>query len=341
MRNGQILCVLALIGSAACTPGLQQASHTPSPAATSPRAIGYPSASPSAATDSTLTCRLPVISPTTSAEPVPGGWIYFPGGQFIRDPASLPGRLLGHVPSYDIAIGGWVPVELKNVAPDGATYVLHGDPSLPKPSGFYIADAATGTRKLILAADGPPQAPASWDVIDFASAGIYLSSNGIKTVPGLWLLDPHNGSVSLVEGSHYWSTIAVGSAWAVDPTGGTTAETQTYKVYRLDLRTREVSTWYQGPTPIRLLSPTPDGDLLVAFGPYGSERLELLAAPNQLVQVALPPDLPFVPISYAYLAHPGVWLPLPAGGIALYMKGEGVKIMTRSTNVFDVAGGCW
>src|ERR1700730_5685165 len=336
MRNGQILCVMALFVSAGCTLGPQQAAHPPSSTPSS-HTIGYPSASPSAA--SSLTCRLPVLSPTTSTEPVPVGWIYFPDGQFVRDPASLPGRLQTHVPSYDIAISDWVPVELKNVAPDGASYVLHADPSLPKPSGFYIADATTGTRKLILAADGPPQAPASWDVVDYASAGIYLSSNGIKTVPGLWLLDPHTGKVILVEGSHYWSMAAVGAAWALDPPFGASAAS--YNVYRLDLRTHEVSTWYKSSTPVRLLSPTPDGDVLIAYGAYGSEQVELLAAPNQRVPITPRLGFEFVPITTGYLAHPGVWLPLPAGRLPLYMKGEGVQVRTRSANVFDVAGGSW
>ena len=59
--------------------------------------------------DPTLRCRLPVISPTTPGVP-PGGWITFRGGGFERDPASLPGRLNAHVPSYDRAIRAWLPV---------------------------------------------------------------------------------------------------------------------------------------------------------------------------------------------------------------------------------------
>src|SRR6202035_2344133 len=133
---------------------------------------------------STLSCRLPVISPTTASDPVPGGWITFPGGRFERDPATLPIRLNAHVPSYDRAITGWLPVEYRYVAPSGTSYVLTQDASIPDPSAFYLIDVKTGTRRKVLSGDGPPQAPGSWTVVDFASAGIYLWSAGIQTVPG-------------------------------------------------------------------------------------------------------------------------------------------------------------
>src|SRR5579872_1963898 len=166
--------------TAAATAGHPSGSAPTTPAST---ATYSPSVSSSPGEASTLSCRLPVISPTTGAEP-PGGWISFPGGQFTRDPASLPGRLQSHVPSYDRAIGRWVPVEANNVAPDGATYILHGDSSLPT-NGFYLVDARTGVRRLVLSADGPPQALGSWTVVQYASEGVYLWSTGIATVPGL------------------------------------------------------------------------------------------------------------------------------------------------------------
>jgi hypothetical protein len=36
-----------------------------------------------------------------------------------------------------------------------------------------------------------------------------------------------------------------------------------------------------------------------------------------------------------------VWLALLGGGLALYTARDGVRIMTRQPDIFDVAGGCW
>jgi hypothetical protein len=310
------------------TPPSSVSAQSPSPVSTQ---------SPSRPTGvaSTLNCRLPVISPTSSADPAPGGWITFPGGQFTRDPASLPGRLQSHVPSYDRAIGRWVPVEFNNVAPDGASYVLHGDSSL-ETNGFYLADARTGMRRLVLAADGPPQAQGSWTVIQYASVGVYMWSAGMRTVPGLWLLDPLTSTVRLVDGSHYWEMIGGGAAWAIDPPLG--APASTYTVFRLDLATGGVTTWYQTNTPVSLLSPTPDGDVLITYGDRSSAQLGLVTASSQLVPLGALARIYLG--TQGYMSSPGVWIPLQPGGLALYLKGGGVTIMAASPNIFSVAGDC-
>ena len=315
-------CCLTLVLIIGCGPeGSSQARQTPSVSA-------------AASSAATLACRLPVISPTRDIADPPGGWINFPNGDFIRDPASLSARLFPfHVPSYDRASKRWLPVESRYVAPDGNSYILNNDPSVN--GGFYLVDVKTGTRKFLLSGDGPPQAPGSWTIVKYANEGIYLWSAGISTVPGLWLLDPTNGAVRLVDGSHYWSAVARGVAWALDPPNGATATI--YRIYRLDLKSGEVSTWYDGTTPIRLLSPTPDGDLLVSYGEYGSGMLERVTSPNRLVAEASP-DFPQV--FEAYMTAPGVWMPVLPGGLALYERGVGARIVTRSPLIFNVAGGC-
>lgn len=306
-----------------------------SPTATAPRSpASTPSTTPLRIASS-LNCRLPVISPTTTTDPVPGGWITFPGGRFERDPASLPGRLEAHVPSYDRAIGSWVPVEYNNVAPDGATYILHGDSSLPT-NGFYLVDSRSGTRRLILSADGPPQAPGSWTVVRYASDGIYLWSAGMLTVPGLWLLDPLTGNVRLIDGSRYWQTVGGGAAWAIDPPHSGAAST--YTVYRLDLATHQVNTWYQTTTVLSLLSPTADGGVLITYGEGSAAQVGLIAESNQLVPLGAPSRIYIG--TEGYLSSPGVWIPLQPGGIALYVKGEGLSIMSSSPSIFSVAGDC-
>ena len=179
-RKNAVLCCLVMVCLTGCTSGSTGSLQTQKPTAT--------------ASPTSLSCRLPVISPYTPGVP-PGGWITFPGGQFERDPASAANRLNAHVPSYDRAITAWVPVEYRYVAPSGDSYILTNDASLPDASAFYLVDVRTGTRRLVLG-DGPPQAPGSWMVVNFAIAGVYLWSAGIQTVPGLWLLDPEDGSGS-------------------------------------------------------------------------------------------------------------------------------------------------
>jgi len=325
MNMEAVGCLLALVLTAACGGGLGPvtASQTPS----GPVVTGTPTS---------LKCRLPVDSPTTSSTEPLGGWITFPTGDFARDPESLAGRLPPHAPSYDRPLSRWVPVEHQYLSPDGTSYILHNDASLPKPNDFYVVDVKTGTRKFVLSGDGPPQAPASWTVVTYATEGVYLWSTGLQTIPGLWLLDPTQGTVRLIDGSHYWGAVANGAAWAIDPPFGGTAST--YRIFRLDLISGAVATWYEGNTPVGLVAPTPDADVLVSLGQNGSGRLQLLSSPNQPVPLGVPSDFPQV--YDAYLATPGVWLPLAQDGLALYEKGQGVRIVTRSVSVARVAGDC-
>jgi hypothetical protein len=241
------------------------------------------------------------------------------------------------VPSYDRAIRAWLPVEYRYVAPSGGSYILTGDPSLSDASGFYLVDVKTATRRLVLDGSGPPQAPGSWSVVDYAGAGVYLWSAGIETIPGLWLLDPATGKVRLIDGSHYWRMVAGGVAWALDPQGPGPGGKQA--IYRLDMATGRVARWYETDSAISMLSPDPDGHVLVVVGDDSQPRLGLLVGPDQFQRLALPPDFPGV--SDGYLRHPGVWLALRGGGLALYTATDGVRIMTRSPDIFDVAGGCW
>lgn len=230
-----------------------------------------------------------------------------------------------------------MPVEFNDVAPNGGTYILHGDQSL-ETNGFYLVDARTGARHLVLSADGPPQAQASWTVVRYTRDGVYLWSVGIATIPGLWLLDPKAGTVRLVDGSHYWGMVDGGFAWALDPPfGGSPGSI--YTVYRLDLATGQVSTWYHTNVAMSLLSPTPDGGVLIVYGevPSTSSRLGLIAAPDQLVSLGA---LPIYVGTQGFLSFPGIWIPLQPGGLALYIGGRGVAIMTQSPAIFNVAGDC-
>jgi len=168
-----------------------------------------------------------------------------------------------------------------------------------------------------------------------------------KAVPGLWLLDPQTGMVTLINGQYYWRIVSGGSAWALDPWSGPDnygfppSRTGGYKVYRLDLRTGQVSTWFSSKTPIQLLSGTPDGGLLINYGVYDKPRLAVVGGPGLLSTIALPADFPSV--WDARSTRPGVWIGL-YGALTLYVKGEGVRIMARNldaSGLYYAAGGCW
>ena len=289
----------------------------------------------------TLRCRLPITASYNPGEP-PGGWLTFPGAKFVRDPASTRFRSGYHGPSYDRAIGAWVPVEYEYVSPDGASYVLYHDATTAVPNALYIVDARTGSRRLMPTA----QTFTEWQlVLDYASEGIYLAAPGwgmAQPTPGLWLMRPNTGVIELVNQDHVWFKVAGGAAWSIEPW---TAGAASYKVYRLDLRTRQVATWYETKTAIRPLSPTAEGGLMVIYGQVGSYHIAVIPAPRTYVPLKVPADFK---VGEAHLARPGVWLGL-TDGIALYTKAEGIRVMAHTTGTFpnggtwfmDAAGGCW
>jgi hypothetical protein len=253
--------------------------------------------------------------------------------------------LQAHVPSYDRAIEAWVPVERRYVAPDGASYILTNDPTLKNPHSFYLVNVKTRARRLIPSVTGPTGASGSWQVARYASEGVYLYSGGKRSVPGLWLMNPHTGAVRLIEGSHYWYTVAEGAAWAIEPPFG--QPVKTHKIYRLDLGTRKVSKWYEIDAAVRLLSPGPDGDILIEYGEPESAHLARIAGPNQFVPIDVPPDFPYV--DTAGTAYPGIWIAVPPGGLALLTYGEGLRMMippsmtaggTDYPDLFDFSGDC-
>jgi hypothetical protein len=111
-------------------------------------------------------------------------------------------------------------------------------------------------------------------------------------------------------------------------------------LYRLDLKAGREETWLQANAHINLLAADPDGGALVALvRPDGSEQLGLVSAPGTFQRLDVPLDFPVV--DAAYVQHPGVWLALRGGGLALYTRPPKVQWLTGRDNIFSVAGGCW
>ncbi len=322
-RKPLLICLASVLLSTGCSSG-------PS-VSNAPVQSGSPATTQRARPEPALACRLPINSPAVAGV-APGGFVTFPGGQFNRDPASLRIRLQAHVPSYDKAIQGWLPVEYRNVGPGGDRYILTDEISLPDPSSFYLVDVKSGSRRLLLSS-GASEAPGTWQVIDYATAGVYLGSTGIQPAPGLWLLDPLTGKVRVLDGSHFWSAVAGGVAWGVD----TEASGQEV-LYRLDLVTMEIRSAYQG-TGIGILAADDNGEVLVLIGQGPSAQVIVISGSGKPRAVSLPPGIGR--IDSGYLRHPGIWLALRPSGLALYTRAHGITLMSSTLDVFDVAGGCW
>jgi hypothetical protein len=344
MRNRGTVCFSILIFVAACG---QAVSTSPTPTTTSPTA-SRPSPSPPVAQPYNLTCRLPVVAQTQGG--VERGWITSPGGQYLRDDGAVANFSDGtvanyysteHMPSYDWGVGVWVPAEQEYVSPDGSDYVVQIDSRSKLPTGFYLVDAKTGSKRLIQSAQGPSRG-ISWTLLAYQHEGIYLGALGAAgdaptEVPGLWLLDPGTGSVRLIDQSHIWNEIGGGVAWAVDAPPNAIG---TWTVYWLDLTTGRVNKSYASDDFGGFVAPTPEGDVLVrgrANG--GAERIFRLTTTDQLLPIALPIDFG---LDYGgQVAEPGVWMPF-ATGVALYTKASGLQVMAQSPYglILFPAAGC-
>jgi hypothetical protein len=235
----------------------------------------------------------------------------------VRDPASaieIPNQTL---PSYDWPLKRWVPVDSVNVSPDGSAYLDRG----------YLVDAATGTKRVL------SSTPLPGDIVAFTSEGIYLSNRGIQPAPGLWILDPATGTVRMVHGSERnagWSLVSHGAAWAV----AEFPPSQT--VLRLDLTSGQVTTWYHFPAPGNLQTIDTRGEPIVSL--LGdTSKIGMVTGPEQFSEMRLPVDA-----FDAYLAEPGIWLPLRGRtGIELYTPEKGVRLLSTTAEIIGVAGGCY
>jgi hypothetical protein len=133
------------------------AHSAPPPATSGPVASPAPSGAPVAP----AVCKLPVASGdaptdgrTGDGTPGHGGFVQFPDGSFMGDPASLG--------SYDRFVSRWLPASRATVAPDGTRYAWTDGAVL------HVVDAANG-------ADHPFTMPAPSAVVSFENEGVYVA----------------------------------------------------------------------------------------------------------------------------------------------------------------------
>jgi hypothetical protein len=165
-----------------------------------------------------FSCSLPVTFQQGA------GFVTFPAGILKPDPtatleivdsnqsiyrtASQPqlyGR--GGAVFYDRARSRWVPARREAVSADGARYAYSsGDVNTQK---LHVVEVATGADRVLDLAGFPFIAL----VLDFATAGIYLTSGYEGPPSGLWLVDLNTGSYRKVADVRGVTALSGGFLW--------------------------------------------------------------------------------------------------------------------------------
>jgi hypothetical protein len=165
------------------------------------------------------------IGPTGT---VTGGFIGFPGGNFTADPEGMFTRdqstgtvrwlsnqqpqLIGSLPLlfYDRPMSRWLPTNLAAVYPDRTryAYVTGVDYVSGLKQTVHIVDVSTGSERVFRAPH-----PFGAGISAYTKAGIYLAGVGEASDPGVWLLDPQNGSERLVTNAGVVLAVGNGKAW--------------------------------------------------------------------------------------------------------------------------------
>lgn len=189
-----------------------------------------------------LNCRLPVyVGPPGS-----GGFIVFPGGNFIADPASAvtipspspgespPPQAVGPGPgygygypglSYDRAHSRWLPVPPNWASPDGSRYVH------PSTDAMYVENVVTGATTELGRGH-------SWAVAGLTDQGVYAT---IVNQAGLWLL-PYSGPAKQITTSGFWQFASAAGGFGTVTSAVPQGVANT--IIRVDVNTGAISDWF-------------------------------------------------------------------------------------------------
>jgi hypothetical protein len=290
-------------------------------------------------------CRLPVYA----GPPGSGGFIVFPGGSFIADPASSvaapsptptpasgPGYGYSNPGlSYDRAFSRWLPVPASWVSPDGSRYAFTGS------DGVYVVNVANGTQTEL----GGGQA---WYIVTVQNQGVYAGNPGIA---GLWLL-PFSGSPRQITTTGYWqagtASAAYGTVTSAVPSGASNG------IIRLDLKTGATSDWFARPGTISSVTGFDGkGDPILQVNYIsGGNEIWITISPTTASPIAGIAFSPYNSGGFSANGAPiadshGIWFagnfssPYGGGsatGIALYVAGSGLYWMSSIGG--QLAGAC-
>lgn len=289
-----------------------------------------------------LNCRLPVYAGGSGS----GGFVLFPGANFIADPrsavsppspspaaTSAPPQGAGPGPgygsfglSYDAKHSRWLPVPTNWVAPDGNHYAF------PSGSAIVVVDPASGTQVQL----GQGR---SWGLLKVLDDRVYA---GAGDSPGFWVL-PFSGAPRQVTTVGWWraatATAAFGTPTSAVPQGATE------QVIKLDIASGAATDWFSRPNAsINIVGFDFKGNPLIntQYPDSNGWALWLTTSPTNATVIANSWEYVFIqgaPIADSY----GIWFPVYVQGqnltgIALYVAGSGLYWMASVGG--QLAGAC-
>jgi hypothetical protein len=188
-----------------------------------------------------LSCRLPVYVGQSGS----GGFIVFPGGDFIADPSSgvtypspSPGTPTpspappGYGPpgpnafSYDRTYSRWVPVSRQGLSADGTRYAF------TQAEGIYVVTVSNGDVTEL--GDGRP-----WFILSVGTTGVYAT---VPNSAGLWLLPFSGASPREIITTGYWQAVGGGAAYGTSTSAVPQGTANT--IQRLDLSTNAITNYF-------------------------------------------------------------------------------------------------
>lgn len=361
MRRWVAVLGLSLIACSQ-TPSSPLAGATSSPVQSATPASTQPSPTPSWEPSATpipdlpvtkvdFSCRLPIsISTTAGGNPSENGFLSFPSGAVIIDPAGRGGAY------FDRAFSRWLPVARDAVSPDGAhyTFVDLGDPGV---FNVHVVDVRTG-RDHVLREKGigfsfPPF------LLDYASEGIYIGQAFERIQPGLWLVSPTTGAMRQISkvdtlqvsagGGIFWSG-EINPADANPVFTASSAGTLPDQIDRIDIRSGTQVVWlYQPGKGLALVALDIHGRPLMDVysggtqvppktDPIDHSATELLIALDSQTQRSIYKGQLVESLGGAISDSHGVWFGSPQG-IYLYSDARGLQKVSNQPG--SPANGCF
>lgn len=339
-----ILAVALVALLAGCQPAAQQPAATTSGARPAVTAMATPSLP---ANVLSLNCRLPVLTVKQTPYSYSGGFITFPRGTYLEDPAGIisgvgDGEFAtqarpvlraypdGDPPFYDLAMKRWIPQWSAQTSPDGRTYA-YVTPSLGgTQSTVNVVTVATGAERVLNISPG-------FAVKDFDGRNVYLTQiqawQPVKLEQGVWRMDSatgsfvqlsQQGSVLAVRAPHLW----VGRVDPADPSPPKNSQgSQLFdSIVQVNLTTGTETVWtYRPGEAVSLIGLDRDGHPVVGVthGPDFSgspSTVLLLGAPGDsgtvITNVAVPLSTMQADVGRIWFGSTqGIYLWTPADGL--------------------------
>jgi hypothetical protein len=318
-----------------------------------------PAATPSPAPGSPvgqleLSCRLPVVVGNTVSEgfEYDGGFIKFPGASYKADPSGvirrppglddfvttaarppLSGVQQNGPPSFDAAVGRWVPASSAQTSSDGLRYAY--TTGIGNGLLIHVVDVSKAVDKTF-GVDLP-----AWNyVADYDSGIVYLTGTALGGPGyGVWAFDTATGSTRQLSKASGVLAIRGGYSWmgrfdARDTTPQGYSELAAINtVVRVNLATGAETLWYYHPGQYLSVSGFDAGGApvisLPARGPYDEAELRLVREPGTSGLVV---SRGGVPLSPAQSDGDRLWFG-GRNGIYLFTETRGlVKVFTFNGN---------